>query len=188
MKHVSKLWILTGLSALLAAPASLRAQDAAAADGLKPIRDLEGTWEGRIDGILGQGTGIRSYEPILDGHFVVERHSSIRLPQEKSPQGDRHREIGIYSWDAEREAIVLRSFFVEGFVARSLCEPAGTKLVCTSEAIEGGSGMKSRLTLEWVDPFRFVEIFELASPGQELSTYFRNEWTRVPELDDVTSR
>ena len=29
---------------------------------------------------------------------------------------------------------------------------------------------------------RDIEIFELASPGQELSVYFTNRWTRAPTM------
>ena len=57
------------------------------------------------------------------------------------------------------------------------------RIVCSSESIEGGAGMKARKTLEIESPYRFVETYELASPGQELQTYFENTWTREPALE-----
>jgi hypothetical protein len=146
------------------------------------LRLLEGSWEGKIDGRLGQGVGQRTYEFIFDGVYLVSRHASVRQPQEKSPEGDHHRELGVYSLDRERGTIVLREFMEEGFVLRSTCEMEPRRFVCTAEAIESGSGMLSRLTVEISDQYHFVEIFELASPGEELQVYFTNTWTRVPDL------
>lgn len=47
---------------------------------------------GAIDGKLGTGTAVRECEFILDRQFLVSRHSSVRLPQDKSPTGDEHKE------------------------------------------------------------------------------------------------
>ena len=158
-------------------------QSEATTDPWAPFRLLEGTWEGAIDGILGQGVGDRRYEWVMDDRYLIQHHASVRQPQEKSPRGDHHREIAIYSFDSERERIVERVFNVEGFVIRSACDVDGMRIVCTSESVENGTGMKSRKTMEIESPYRFVETFELASPGQELSIYLRNTWTRVPAVE-----
>jgi hypothetical protein len=159
-------------------------EHAAKPDPWEPFRLLEGTWEGTIEGRLGEGRGQRRYDFILDGLYLVSRHASVRLPQEKSPKGDYHRELAVYSFDREREAIVLREFIVEGFVLQYLCEVEPKRFVCTSESVESGSGMRARLTVEVSDRYRFHETFELASPGQELEVFFTNSWTRVPNLAD----
>jgi hypothetical protein len=157
---------------------------APAADPWEPLRLLEGSWEGTIDGRLGQGIGVRRYEFALEDRYVVARHTSVRPPQEKSPKGDHHRELAIYSFDRERKTLVLREFMSEGYVLRYACDVAPKRFVCTTEAVENGPGMKARLTVEIADRYRFREIFELASPGQELEVYFTNDWTRVPDLKD----
>jgi hypothetical protein len=154
------------------------------ADPWAPLRLLEGTWEGAIDGRLGQGHGVRRYEWLFDGLYLASRHTSVRLPQEKSPQGDHHRELAVYSFDREREAIVLRAFMVEGYVLRYRCEVETMSFVCTTEEVESGAGMRGRLTVTITDRYRFEERFELASPGQDLQLYFTNRWTRVPDLAD----
>ena len=153
-------------------------------DPWAPFRLLEGHCEGAIDGILGQGTARRSYELILDGKYVLMRHASVRLPQEKSPKGDYHRELTVYSLDSERETIVMRAFIVEGYVLRYTCEVEPKRFVCNTESVEGGTGMQARVTIEITDGYRFDEIFELASPGQELKVFFTNSWTRVPDPGD----
>jgi hypothetical protein len=100
------------------------------------LRMLVGSWEGAIDGKLGTGTGLRRYEFIVGGKFLMVSHSSVRLPQEKSPQGDQHEELGVFSFDRERQTLVFRSFMIEGVVSRYLCEatPAIPALVSSSSS------------------------------------------------------
>lgn len=123
------------------------------------LKQLEGTWDGEIDGKLGTGRGVRRYQLILDDQFLLCRHRSVRLPQDKSPAGDQHEELGVFSFDRERQAIVYREYMIEGVVVRSRCQAAGSKLVCTSEAVESGPGIRSRLTLEITDRYRFTETY-----------------------------
>jgi len=160
------------------------AEEAVVPDPWGPLRLLEGTWQGGIDGRLGEGTGIRRYERVVGGVYLSMRHASLREPQEKSPKGDYHQELALYSYDRERQTIVLREFFVEGYVVRSTCAVEPKRVVCTSESVESGPGMRSRLTLKIDDRFRFEEVFELAAPGEELAVYFTNVWRRIPVLED----
>lgn len=153
-----------------------------AGDHWGPLRLLVGTWDGAIDGRLGTGTGVREYELILDENFLLFRHASVRMPQELSPAGDHHRELSIFSYDADRETIVLREFFVEGVVSRYTCDVEGSTVICVAEDIENGAGMQARLTLDIHDAYSFDEVFELAFPGEELSVYFTSRWTRRPVL------
>jgi hypothetical protein len=147
-------------------------------------RLLPGTWEAEIDGRLGQGTGSRRYEFIFDDQFLVGRHASVRLPQELSPDGDYHRELSVYSFDSNRDTIVLRQFIVEGYVLQFTCKTEPQKFVCETEHIENGPNMAARMTVEFESPYRFTENFELANPGEELQLYFTITWTRVPSLED----
>jgi hypothetical protein len=110
-----------GWLVMLSAVPSAQEAPPAPEDPWAPFRPLVGRWEGAIDGRLGTGTGVREYEFILDGNFLVSRHASVRLPQQKSPKSDHHRELSIFSLDQERGLIVLRSFMVEGFVNEYTC-------------------------------------------------------------------
>lgn len=151
-------------------------------DPLAPLRPLEGDWKGAIDGKLGTGVGVRSYEFTLGDNFLMYRHASVRIPQEKSPEGDHHREFGVFSFDSERNKIILREFFVEGYVNRYVCDSGDSRLVCVTEHVESGPGIRARLTLEIDSPFTFEEVFEIAFPESELEVYFTNRWTREPTL------
>jgi hypothetical protein len=104
-----------------------------------PLRHLEGRWEGAIEGRLGTGKGVRSYEFVLDGLFLLYRHASVRLPQEKSPEGDHHRELGVFSYDSQGKSIMLREFMSEGVVLLSRCEVTKNRIVCVSEHVESGA-------------------------------------------------
>ena len=159
-------------------------ENAAKEDAWAVHRLLPGRWEIKIDGRLGQGTGNRHYEFIFNDQFLVGRHASIRLPQEQSPDGDYHRELTIYSFDSERNTIVLRQFIVEGYVLQFTCETESMRFVCVTENIENGTGMAARTTLEFTNPYQFSEVFELAGPGEELQVYFKNTFTRMPTLED----
>ena len=137
-------------------------------------------WEGAIDGKPGTGLGVRRYEFLATDRFLVARHRSVRLPQEKSPAGDEHEELAVFSIDENRQALVLREFMGEGIVVRSVCEIDANTVVCTSEAVENGPGIRALLKLEIVDRFRFTETYAIGWPGRELEPYFTNQWTRSP--------
>ena len=151
---------------------------------LAALNFLVGTWEGQIDGSLGTGTGIREYEWILDDNFLMSTHASVRMPQPRSPGGDHHREVGIFSYDSERELIVYRQFVVEGFVNRYTCQPpdAGPGFTCVTEGVENGPGIRARWTMTPSDGFTLEEVFELGEPDQEFGIRFTNRWIRRPTL------
>ena len=159
------------------------AETAKQAERWGPLKLLVGSWEGEIDGKLGKGKGVRRYEFIVGDRFLLSRHVSVRLPQEKSPKGDHHQELGVFSFDSERKTIVYREFLSEGVVVRSPCKIDGTKVVCVSEAVESGPGIRARLTLDITDRYRFTELYEIAWPGKDLEHDFTNHWTRSPRPD-----
>ena len=159
------------------------AEENASDDPWESVRFLAGEWNGSIDGRLGRGTGKRHYEFVLGGRFLVMKHSSVRLPQEKSPDGDNHGEIGIFSIDGERNKLVFRSFNIEGFILQYVCNVETGRLVCVTEQIENGRGIRARLTVTQQSNHSFDEVFEIAwREGEDLSVYFTNKWTRAPHL------
>jgi len=173
--------ILTSLVFLLALPAS--SQETPTEIPWGPLKMLEGRWEGAVDGKLGTGTAIRVYSFVLDGKYLMMRHASVRPEQEKSPSGDHHREISIFSYDSVRETVVHREFMIEGVVSQSTCDLTETKIVCTAELVESGPGIRARLTLELDGAHAFHETYELAFPDDaELQHYFSVDWKRLPEL------
>jgi hypothetical protein len=173
--------ILVFMTCGLTAKASEHDDAAAPVESPDPwaaLEMLDGNWEGAIDGKLGTGRGFRRCERLMGDRYLVCRHSSIRLPQEKSPKGDQHEELIVFSYDREREIIVQREFMSEGVVVQSTCTTEGMTVTCHSEAVESGTGIRSRLELEFADRYRFTEEYWLAWPGKDFEHYFTNLWTR----------
>ena len=121
-------------------------QSEAKTDPWAAFRLLEGTWQGAIDGVLGQGVGERRYEWVMDDHYLIQHHSSVRQPQEKSPRGDHHREIAIYSIDNEDRRLVDRSSLGWGVARcrlRLRSRPLGLALAGTRRAgLSNGRGIR----------------------------------------------
>lgn len=176
-------WLLFVMSAVAAPAAYGEVQASEPAEPLEPwalLKSLEGTWEGEVDGRLGKGKGVRTYELILRDRYLLSRHRSVRLPQDKSPEGDQHEELGVFSFDKERDKIVYREFMIEGMVIRSPCEVEDNRIECVSEAVESGPGIRARLTLDILDPYRFTETYHLGFSGREPEHYLTVQWTRSP--------
>jgi len=179
-----KVWVLAlfmGASSVLGQEAG-ESGDAHPSDPWGRLKMLEGSWEGAIDGKLGTGKAVRRYEFIMGGRFLLARHLSVRLPQENSREGDEHEELAVFSIDGDHGKVMLREFLSEGVVVLSTCEFQGQTVVCVSESVESGPGIRARLALVIEDRYRFQENYEIAwSEQQEMELYFTNKWTRVPE-------
>src|SRR5687767_1840166 len=93
----------------------LQAQSATK-DPWMSLRYLEGDWEGRATGQVGEAALERKYEWVLNRRFLQVRHKSAYAPQKLNPRGELHEEWGVISYDRRRPALMMRQFHVEGFV------------------------------------------------------------------------
>jgi hypothetical protein len=118
---------------------------------------------------------------VLGARFVQVKNVSTYPPQEKNPKGERHEDLGLFSYDSARKAIVFRQFHVEGFVHQYVLDPTSPpdRLVFTTEAIENiPPGWRARETYV-IGADRLEEIFELAEPGKDFAVYSRNRLMRA---------
>ena len=170
------------VAVLLAALAmTTAARQPAAADPLAPLDRLIGRWQGTTEGQPGKGTVEREYTRILNGRFIQEKGLSVYAPQEKNPKGERHEELGIFSFDRARKRIVFRQFHVERFVNQYVQEPsaAGEPLVFVTEAIENiPAGWRARETYRFLNADEFEEVFELAQADKPFEVYSRSRFKR----------
>ncbi len=147
------------------------------ADPWAPFRHLEGSWTGTVQGTCGDATVERRYEFVMNGRFLYERNKSTFAPQEKNPKGETHEDWGMFSFDGDRNKIVLRQFHIEGFVHQYALDsrsPDGKKLVFVTERIENiGPGWRARQTYELRGHDALVETHELAAPGKEFKVFFK---------------
>ena len=151
-------------------------------DVWKPLRYFVGKWEGTGGGKFGPSTLQREYKFILQDKFLYVKNRSVSPPKENLPQGEVHEDWGFYSFDTGRKRFVLRQFHVEGFVNQFIAEPASEpdKLSAfVTESIENlPPGWRARETYNIIGKNEFVEVFELAKPGEDVEVCIQNRMKR----------
>lgn len=152
-----------------------------AGDPIRELAFLVGWWDGEIDGTLGPATARRHYQFIIQDRFLLMRHD--RDPEERPPGEDAAEEWSIFSFDPERQMIVLREFLVEGLVNRYSCETdrGWRQLVCESEATEGDSELTLRVRYEFTDLDHFTELFEIFGSDGAMRVRVEGQWLRTSE-------
>ena len=143
-------------------------------DVWRPLRFLLGSWDGTSSGQPGNGTSTREYRLVMKDQFIEVRNRTTYPPQEKNPKGEVHEDVGYISFDRNRKMFVLRQFHGEGFVNTYVATPPSGpgQVVFTSEAIENiPSGWRARETYRVLSDDERLEIFELAEPGKDFTTY-----------------
>lgn len=149
-----------------------------------PLRFLVGAWEGTSNGQPGRGTVRREYRLVLRDRFIEGRTTSTYPPQEKNAKGEVHEDLAFLSYDRSSKAFKMRQFHVEGFVSEYVAyvaTPTGSsEIVFNSERLENiPAGWRARETWRVTGVDSFVEIFELAEPGKDFTTYSETRLTRV---------
>jgi hypothetical protein len=170
------------LAAVVAAlaPSGRAAPPDPSADPLDPLRFLEGRWEGTGKGEPGESKVEWSFAFVLRGRYLELRETSVYDPQPANPKGERHEELGLFSFDRLRSRIVWRQFTVERFVNQYVMDarPDGV-LVFTTESIENlPAGWRARETLRREGPDRLTTVFEIAEPGKDFAVYAQNRLVR----------
>ena len=141
-------------------------------DRWAPLRPLLGSWEGTSAGQPGTVAVAREYRLVLGDRFIEVRNTATYPPQEKNPKGETHEDRGYVSYDEGRKLFVFRQFHVEGFVTTYVATPHAVPIVFASEAIENiPSGWRARETWRLEPGGELVEVFELAEPGKDFTTY-----------------
>jgi hypothetical protein len=82
-------------------------------------------------------------------------------------RGTRRCTRSIFSFDTERELIVLRECLAGSFVNTYACEldTAPTRRTCEGEATEGSTRLVLRLRYDIADRDHFAETFEVLEPN-----------------------
>jgi len=152
------------------------------ADPWQPVRALLGSWEGDAQGDPGSGKSEREYRLTLNDRFIQVNGKSTYPPQEKNPKGEVHEDVGFISYDKAAQKLVLRQFYVEGFVNHYLLDSIsedGRTIVFLTVGIENiPNGWRGRETYQLVSDDEFVETFALAQPGKEFETYSQTRFRR----------
>lgn len=134
-------------------------------DPLAPFELLLGTWRGLGTGIGGPADVVHTYRRVVLGRFIQMDTRSIGHPGDDGTPGDHHEDITIFSFDSDRDAVVMRQFVSEGYVNTYVLEVGGNgDLVFTTEHTESGGGLQARITYR-IEDDGYVEVLDLAEPG-----------------------
>ena len=144
-------------------------------DRFQPLRYFIGEWEGVGEGLGGRSKVHHSYRPLFDGKFIHTRTQSVF-------ESETHQDWGFFSYDTDRQKLLLRQFLSEGFVNTYLLErtpDARGTLVFTTESSESSSGMKARLTYKIIDSNQYELKLELAPANEDYFVCRTIRMTRV---------
>ncbi len=151
-------------------------------DPWQSLRFLEGIWTGQGDGMSGVSSLTQEYAFILGGKFLQMKTRAVFEPQPKNPQGEVHEDLGIFSYDQARRLLVLRGFYVEGFVNQYRLDEVsedGASLTFVTEQIENApTGTKAKLIFHRIGEGEMEQSFHVAFPGQEFSCFSTNRLQR----------
>jgi hypothetical protein len=140
-----------------------------------PMRYFIGSWVGDGEGQMGVGKYERNYQWALNGNFIQIRNKAAYAPQEKSPQGEIHEDIGYINYNSVEKKFMLRQFHVEGYVNEYKLEtlsPDNKLYVFLSFEIENiPAGWRARETYQIISNDEYIETFELAPPGKDFTVY-----------------
>ena len=146
-----------------------------------PFKDFIGEWKGAGDGVDGKATYERSYKLVLNKNYIEVRNKSNYEPNDKSPKGYLHEDVGYISYDKMRKTFIFRQFHIEGFINQYKLEsisPDGKTLVFVSESIENiPAGWRAKETFTIANG-SLKEAFDLAEPGKEYEPYTKADLLR----------
>lgn len=160
-------------------PCMLAAESEKKAELWQPLKFLEGTWEGRGDGMSGISDVIQVYQFVLGKHFLQMKTKSVFKPQEKNSKGEVHEDMGIFSYDTFRKKFILRGFYIEGFVNQYVLESISNDkktLTFVTESVENAPpGTKAKLIFKISIDGEMEQSFYVAFPGKEFSCFTVNK-------------
>jgi hypothetical protein len=142
-------------------------------DVWESMRFLEGIWEGGESGV---SKVTQVYQFVLNGNFLHMKTRSVFEPTEKNPEGEVHEDFGVFSYDQARKTIVMRGFYVEGFVNTYVMDENsedGKNFTFLTEHVENApKGTKAKLVFKVLSEDEIEQSFHVAFPGREFSCFF----------------
>jgi hypothetical protein len=164
---------------LLSSCASAQAQPRQ--DRLAAVAWVVGDWTGTGEGQPGRSTSERHAARIQSDHFIQISGRSIYLPQPANTDGETHTQLDIWSYDRQRQVLVMRQFDSLGFAStyvQDVAASVGGRIVMVSESLENvPAGWRARYTFEHPSANEYHELFEL-DMGRGFETYVSNRFVR----------
>lgn len=158
---------------------SLLAQE----NNLARVEFLIGSWSGSGSGFGNAKSTIEAeYKSVMNGQYIYVEHNSQFEPTGENPEGEKHTDMGFFSFDKVKNAVVYRQFNIEGFVNKYVLVDSlsnETKLVFETDEIENFvPGGKARWTVIKLGKNEIETVFDLSFPGKEFACFGRNKLTK----------
>ena len=152
-------------------------------DKWEPFNFLIGKWEGKGTGKFGDSKIEREYKYLMGAAYIIGKNKSTYEKQEKNPEGEIHDHWDIISYDKVRAKYFFRQFHAEDitntFSLDSINAAKGI-LEFESESIENfREGWRAKEVYKIINEDEFIEIFYLASPGNEYTEFVRSSFKRI---------
>jgi len=151
---------------------------------LSRFENLIGRWEGTGTG-FGNSTSVvtAEYIWILNKQFLEVKHHAEFEPTDQNAEGEVHDDLGIISFNKERNVVVFRQYHNEGYFNEyvlndSLSSP--TQLIFESERIENFvPGGRAQFTINVQGTDKIQTVFDVGFPGREMACFGTNELKKV---------
>lgn len=144
-----------------------------------------GEWSGTGKGFGNETSTIESsFQLVMDGQYIEVKNDSRFEPTEKNPEGEHHIDHGFISFDKTRGKIVLRQFYIEGFVNQYFLNDSlsnDSTLIFETEAIENLPKGKARWTIKKVSEEECETIFDVSFTGGEYTCLGTNNLIKKRE-------
>ena len=137
--------------------------------GLDQLRFLIGHWQGHSEGFGQKSEVEHSYQILFQEQFIQSKTKSTTYAQDGSIK-EVHEDLGMFSFDAERQKVIFRGFYSEGYVNIYVMEDRRedeNQLVFTTEKTENAGGMMARLRMEIIAENEYEMVLDLAPAGGE---------------------
>ena len=133
-----------------------------------PAQFLLGNWAGEGGGQPGQGAGLFSFTPDLQGKILV-RKSFTEYPAANGRPASRHEDLTILYHDAATHALRATYFDSEDHIIHYSVRPAEDGVIFVSEGAPAAPRFRMTYTSAGTDSVKIK--FEIAAPGKEFTVY-----------------
>lgn len=151
---------------------------------LEKFENLIGVWKGTGTGFGNSKSKITaSYTWLMNKQYIEVKHHSEFEPTEQNAVGEIHDDLGVISFDKDRNVVVFRQYHNEGFFNEyvlndSISTPA--KLIFETERIENFvPGGRAKFTINVIHQNEIQTVFDVGFPGKEMACFGTNDLQKV---------
>ena len=160
-----------------------------AKDGLAELRWMQGEWRGVGEGDPGTSGSERHVDSYLGNKYIRATGRSVYPKQDKSPKGEVHEQLNLWSFDRARSVIVMREFDTLGFVCTYVLDKAASapdRWVLVAESLENvPKGWKARYVITRKAEDEYHEMLELDPDGKGFQPYVTNRFLKLPSQNSA---